>query len=141
MTAFIGRREFITLLGGAAGRGRWGCARSRASGWSECSATRAPGTRTTALCGRVPWGAAGSGFCGEPKRRDRIPFRGKSIRPAAGIGGRSGWPSGGLDCSEWPLQATWDGEGGNRNDSDRLHGQGSIRSKVGLVATSKLTGW
>ena len=33
MTAFIGRREFIILLGGAVARGHWRRARSNPDGW------------------------------------------------------------------------------------------------------------
>ena len=45
-------------------------------------------------------------LCRRSERRDRIPLRGQSIRPAASTGSRSRSPSGGLDCGPAARTAT-----------------------------------
>ena len=93
--------------------------------------------RLTALrepSARIPPGPERNRLCRGPQRRDRISLGGRSIRSTAGAGGRSGPPPGGRDRRERRSFGAG-GQGGDRDDSDRLLGSAGDPVEVGLVAS------
>ena len=100
------RREFITLLGGAAARGRSRRARSRASGCGAIGVlmpATADDLRFQARHGGVPAGAAAIGLDRRPQRADRHPLgRRQCAEPFANT--RRNWPRS-RRMSSWPTAA------------------------------------
>ena len=105
------RREFITLLGGAAARGRLRRARSSptdAAHWRAHEPGRGRSGRTGPGRG-VPAGAAGIGLDRWPQRADRLPLGRGRCRPHSQIRGgigraRAGRYSGPGSSTVAPLQ-------------------------------------
>ena len=90
------RREFITLLGGAAALAARG-ARAAAGDAGDRVSPRRFARAERASRGGVPPGPERNRLCRGPERRDRIPLGGRSLRSTAGAGGRSGPPAGRRD--------------------------------------------
>ena len=133
MTAFIGRREFITLLGGAAAA--WPLA-ARAQqpampviGFLGCTSARGP---TRSYSG-IPAGSERNRLCRRPERGDRIPLGGGPIRSLPELAAdlvrasRRHRCSRGHDCASRR-------KGRNHDDPDRLH-LGDDPVKLGLVTS------
>ena len=90
------RREFITLLGGAACRVAARGARAAAGAAGGRVYQRRVGRCRRALCGRVPQRPQRNRLRRRPERDGRVPLAGGPIRSPAGTDGRSGPPP------EWP---------------------------------------
>ena len=128
------RREFITLLGGAA------------AAWPLAARAQQPAMPVIGfLNGASPDGYAPmvaafrqglkeAGYCRGPERRDRISLGGGTIRPAAGDGGRSGSPSGGGDRRDAARRGSG-GKGGDHATIPIVFTTGSDPVQIGLVAS------
>ena len=75
MTVFIGRREFITLLGGASGGVAAGGACAAASDAADRVSPKLDGFWLCASCSRIPAGSNRDRICRRSKRGDRVSLR------------------------------------------------------------------
>ena len=128
------RREFITLLGGAAARGRSRRARSsRRCRWIGFSSQRSRRPTRRSCLGAFRAGSEEAGLCRGPERRDRIPLGGRPLERlpalAADLVARQ------VDCDrDRRARRGARGQGSDDDDSDRLRAAAATRSG-GLVAS------
>ena len=90
------RREFITLLGGAAALAARGARAAAGDAGDRISSSRIA-RRIRGPSARIPPGPERTGYRRGRERGDRIPLGRQSNRSAAGAGGRSGSPTGRRD--------------------------------------------
>ena len=65
-------------------------------------------------------GLKDNGLRGRRQRNGHIPVGREQLRSTAGIGGRSGSPTGCRDCRDWTASGDVRCQGSNRDDADRL---------------------